>query len=137
MAKLRANHPARIAREVQKAQDDFWLELDHRCLDKGLDPGPAALSQAANNQVQPQTIRQYRQGKRAMQLDTLRMWVETLSPDIQVILKFLGYSDGEIKSFAQELTAPKEKKDMEKAVKDFAKEFARELGTMIKKEAAQ
>lgn len=103
MARHREGAVAYAAQDAQKAKDDFWLELDHRCLDKGLAPGSASLSQFVA--VQPQTIRHYRKGKIAMQVDTLQMWVKSLSPDIRVVLKFLGYSDKEIKKFAKEVTS--------------------------------
>lgn len=99
MARHREGAVVYAAKDAQKAREDFWLELDHRCLDKGLEPGSVALSKFAD--VQAQTIRAYRQGKRAMQLDTMQMWVKELSPDIRVVLKYLGYSDKEIRAFAK------------------------------------
>lgn len=103
MAQHRKGAVVYATQDAQKAKDDFWLELDHRCLDKGLEPGPTALSQFVA--VQPQTIRSYRKGKIEMQVDTLQMWIKSLSPDIRVVLKFLGYSDKEIKKFVKEVTA--------------------------------
>lgn len=89
------------AKDAQKAVDDFWLELDHKCLDKGLAPGAVAISQVSG--VQAQTIRLYRRGKSKMQVPTLQALVKALSPDIRVILKYLGYSDKEIRKFAKDV----------------------------------
>lgn len=99
MAQHRKGAVVYAAQDAQKAKDDFWLELDHRLLDKGLPPGSTSLSQFVA--VQPQTIRSYRKGKIEMQVDTLQMWIKSLSPDIRVVLRFLGYTDKEIRVFAK------------------------------------
>lgn len=102
MARHREGAVVYAAQDAQKAKEDFWLELDHRLLDKGLPPGSTSLSQFVA--VQPQTIRSYRKGKIQMQVDSLQMWVKALSPDIRVVLRFLGYSDKDIRAFAREVT---------------------------------
>lgn len=99
MAQHRKGAVVYAAQDAQKAKDDFWLELDHRCLDKGMTPGPTALSRLTT--VQPQSIRFYRVGKTAMPVDTLQAWVKALAPDIRVVLRFLGYSDKQIHDFAE------------------------------------
>ena len=101
MAQLRANHPARIAREAEKAEKAYWHELDQKCFDRGEKPGCTAISQYAG--IEPQTIRLNRSGKTRLQLTTLQTLVKNLSPDIRIVLKFLGYTDSQIKAFVKEV----------------------------------
>lgn len=132
MAQHRKGAVVYAAQDAQKAKDDFWLELDHRLLDKGLPPGSMSLSQFAS--AKDQTIRDYRKGKREMQVDTLRAFIKSLSPDIKAVLKFLGYSESDIKAFAKKVTAPETKKEIQDAVENFSVELAKELGGAIAKE---
>lgn len=100
MARHREGAVVYAAQDAQKAKDDFWRELDHRCLDKGLQPGAVALSEFAN--LEAQTIRRYRSGKVVMQVSTLQEWCKNLKPDIKVVLKYLGYTDREINKFVRD-----------------------------------
>lgn len=100
MARHREGAVVYAALDAQKAKDDFWRELDHRCLDKGLQPGAAALSEFTA--VEAQAIRRYRSGKVVMQITTLQEWCKALKPSITVVLKFLGYTDKEISKFVRE-----------------------------------
>lgn len=104
MSRHREGAVVYAAQDARKAREDFWLELDHRCLDKGLDPGAAAISQFAG--VQAQTIRLYRRNRNTMQVSTLSALVKGLAPDIGVVLRFLGYSDKDIKKYAKRVNDP-------------------------------
>lgn len=102
MAKHREGAVVYAAQDAQKSQDDFWLELDHRCLDKGLRPGALALSHFAG--VNAQTMSNYRNGKREMQIGALRNLVKALKPDLVIVARFLGYTDCEIRRFREVTT---------------------------------
>lgn len=99
MARHRDGAVAYAAQDAKSAQDNFWAELDHKCLDRGLPPGASTLSRFAD--VQAQTIRHYRRGISSMQVDTMRQWVKSLKPEIPVVLRFLGYTEKEIRAFAK------------------------------------
>lgn len=101
MARHREGAVVYAALDAQKAKDDFWRELDHRCLDKGLQPGAVALSEFTS--IEAQAIRRYRAGKVVMQITTLQEWCKALKPSIVVVLRFLGYTDKEIRAFAKEV----------------------------------
>lgn len=100
MAKLREGSAVKQILDEKNAPEAFWLELDHICLDKGLKPGAAAISTFAG--VSDQTIRQCRQGKIQLRLDTMQQIVKKLKPDIRVTLKLIGYTDSDIRKFAKE-----------------------------------
>lgn len=102
MARHRAGAVVYAQQDTRKLQTDFWTELDHRCLDRGLPPGATAISQFTG--VQAQTIRAYRRGENRMQVSTLQALVKALAPDIRVVLRLLGYSDAQIRNFAKEVT---------------------------------
>lgn len=103
MAQHRKGAVVYAAQDAQKAKDDFWTELNHRLLDMGLRPSLAALSTFTD--VNAQTISNYRTGHSPMTVSVMQKLVTALKPDIGVVLRFLGYSDKEIKKFAKEVTA--------------------------------
>lgn len=109
MAQLRANHPTRIAREAEKAkiaadQAEAALikDIQQRCWDLGADLNSIPHYFAEKIGVCEQTGRSYLKAPGKIQMDTMRRVVQKISPDIRVMLRFLGYSDKEINKFAKE-----------------------------------
>lgn len=102
MAKLPPNHPARIAREAEQAETALVLEIKSRCLATGADEHriPAYFADKIN--VCEASGRNYIKAPGKIQMNTMRRVVQKISPDIGVVLRFLGYSDKEIKQFAKE-----------------------------------
>lgn len=101
MAQLRANHPARIAREAEQAERALVVEIKKRCLDTGADARriPAYLAEKIG--ICEASSRNYFKAPGKIQMDTMRRVVQKISPDIGVVLRFLGYTDKEIKTFAK------------------------------------
>lgn len=102
MAQLRANHPARIAREAETAETAFVLEIKSRCLASGANEHRIPAYFAEKIDVSEQSGRNYIKTPGKIQMDTMRRVVQKISPDIGVVLRFLGYSDKEINKFAKE-----------------------------------
>lgn len=48
------------------------------------------------------TICSYRKNPEAMPVSAMQRFIELMKPDISVVLKFLGYSDKEIRAFAKQ-----------------------------------
>lgn len=131
MAQLRANHPARIAREAEQAETAFVVEIKKRCLDTGADANRIPAYLAEKIDICDASSRNYFNAPGKITLDIMRRVVQKISPDIGIVLRFLGYSDKEIKKYAADLT----QSDTKAAVADFAKEFAKQLGGVMKEVA--
>lgn len=97
MARPRKDSAVYAALQGRQATENLWREFDHKVIDKGLQPGSAALSGFCD--VSDATVRNYRNGKREMQIRTFISLVQGLKPDIGVVLRYLGYSDNEILRF--------------------------------------
>ncbi len=87
--------------EAQYRAGDFWKKVDGKAAEHGYKTD-TALGAAVG--VDPKTIGNNRSGKSGMKVDTMQKLVAALKPDIKVVLLFLGYSEKEIKSFAQSFT---------------------------------
>lgn len=85
--------------EAQYATRDFWAELDGQSGRKGLRSN-AALGSAIG--ITGQCVGKYRSNPSPMKLETMQKIIRLLKPDIGVVLKFLGYSDKEIKAFVSQ-----------------------------------
>lgn len=85
--------------EEKYAQDDFLKEIGSRCVwagfqtneDLGKAIGVSAAS-AGNYKRDPGRIR----------LDTMQLMVKKLKLDPGIVLRFLGYSNNDIRTFAKE-----------------------------------
>lgn len=53
----------------------------------------------------PRSILEYKKNPSKIRMDTMQKIVKTLEPDIRITLKYLGYTDKQIKQFAKEITA--------------------------------
>ena len=82
----------------QYAEKDFWTEINGCCGYCGIRTD-TALGEAIG--VEAQTVRKYKKNPGMMQVKTMQKIVEQLKPNIPALLKFLGYTDKEIKRFAQ------------------------------------
>lgn len=102
MARLTPNHPARIAKEAEQAERAMVVEIKKRCLDIGADEHQIPAHFAQKIGVCERSGRNYINSPGKIQLDTMRRVVQKISPDIGVVLRFLGYSDKEIKKFVKE-----------------------------------
>lgn len=87
--------------EAQYRAGDFWKKVDGKAAEHGYKTD-TALGAAVG--VDPKTIGNNRSGRSGMKVDTMQKLVAALKPDIKVVLLFLGYSEKEIKSFAQSFT---------------------------------
>lgn len=85
-------------RRAQVVEEDFWKEIDARCCWAGI-PNGTALGKVMT--VAPQTVSNYRREPGKIQLKTMQKLVKVLKPDIGVILRYLGYSNQEIRKFAK------------------------------------
>lgn len=84
----------------QYAEKDFWTEINGCCGYCGIRTD-TALGEAIG--VEAQTVRKYKKNPGMMQVKTMQKIVEQLKPNISALLRFLGYSDMEIKRFAQSI----------------------------------
>lgn len=110
MPKLRANHPARIAQEAEKAKEAaaeaeaaLTKNIQQRCWDLGADIHSIPAYFAEKISVTETTGRGYLKDPGKIQMGTMRRVVQKVSPDIGVVLRFLGYSDEQIQKFAKEV----------------------------------
>ncbi len=101
MAKLMPNHPARIAQEAAQAEAALVVEIQKRCLDSGADARRIPAYLAEKIDVCESSGRNYIKAPGKIQLDIMRRMVQKLSPDIGVVLRFLGYTEKEIRRFAK------------------------------------
>lgn len=51
------------------------------------------------------SVLEYKKHPSKIRMDTMQKIVKTLEPDIRITLKYLGYTDKQIKQFAKEITA--------------------------------
>lgn len=105
MAKLREGSVVRELTDARKAEKDFIVDLKYRCMTIGADERNIAAFYAKKLDLCETTGRKYINNPGAIPTEVLQRTVKALSPDIGKVLKFLGYSDKEIKRFAKELTA--------------------------------
>ena len=82
----------------QYADKDFWTEIDRQSGAMGLKSN-AKIGKAVD--VTGACIGNYRKEPDKIQVRTMRKIVEVLKPNIPVLLRFLGYSEKEIRRFAQ------------------------------------
>lgn len=81
----------------KKAEKEFWRDIDHQGLDLGL---------KSNNKIgnaldlSGACIGKYREDPNKIPVKTMRKMVEVFKPSIPVLLKFLGYTEKEIRAFA-------------------------------------
>lgn len=103
MAKLRSDNPVRIAKEAEQTEAAFVREIKTRCIELGADEHriPAYLAEKIN--VCESSGRNYMKDPGKIQMGTMRMVVKNLSLDIETVLRFMGYSEKEIRSFAQKV----------------------------------
>lgn len=124
MPKLPTNSIVRQHADAVSALDNFQKEMKAKRVWHGLellndfaDAIGSCNTTASKYQDTPTVIR----------MDAMQRIVKVLKPDIGIMLRFLGYSDKEIKKYAADLTQP----DTKAAVADFAKEFAKQLGGVM------
>lgn len=86
--------------ESQYNQRDFLAEIEGKrkfcCLSN------EAFGKAIG--VSEKTVCGYKKNPDTIQLETMQKIVKTLDPNIRVVLKYLGYTDKQIRSFAKEVT---------------------------------
>lgn len=125
MARFREGTLLREAADSAKALEDFQRELKTRRIWNGLETNlefGKAIDCCEN------TAGKYQETPLAIRMDIMQKIVKALKPDIRITLRFLGYSDKEIKKFAADL----ESGDTKAAMAGFAAEFAKQLGGVMK-----
>lgn len=85
--------------QEQYTKNDFLREFSAQCARKGLTTN-AAIGKAVG--VCGASVGNYRREPGKIQLGTLQKIVQTLKPDIAVLLLYLGYSEKEIRRFARQ-----------------------------------
>lgn len=103
MAKLRSDTILRDAADHKKAERDFAVDLKCRCMSGGADEQNIAAFYAKKLDLCETTARKYINNPSAIPTAVMQETVKLLSPDIWKMLKFLGYSDREIRTFAKDV----------------------------------
>lgn len=103
MAKFREGTILREASDTAKALDDFQREMKSKRIWKGLETSEE-FSYAIDCSCP--TASKYQNYPTMIRMDTMQKIVKALKPDIGIMLRFLGYSDKEIKTYAKELMNP-------------------------------
>lgn len=102
MPKLKEGSLVREIADARKAEQDFVLDLKFRCMSNGANEQNIAAFYANKLNLCETTGRKYINNPSSIPTEVMQRTVKTLSPDIGKTLKFLGYSDREIKRFAKE-----------------------------------
>lgn len=82
------------------AQDDFLKEIDSRCVWAGFRTNEDLGSAVG---VSNDTVRNYKKDPGRIRLDVLRKMVQKLKLDPGIVLRFIGYSNQDIRKFAKEI----------------------------------
>lgn len=85
---------------AQVMENDFLREIGARSAWAGMS-GCEALGKAIS--VSAQSVCNYRKDPGKIKMETMQKLVKVLKPDIGIVLRFLGYSNQEIKRFAKEV----------------------------------
>lgn len=86
----------------QYPPEDFWLEVDRRCHEAGIQGGNnAALARAIG--TSDVTVGNYRRDIGRMPVKTLSKIVSVCRPNPGIVLRLLGYSRKEINQYGKEL----------------------------------
>lgn len=88
--------------ESQYNERDFLKEINARCAWHELNTCEALAKKIG---VSAMTAYNYKTDPSKIRMDTMQKIVKTLEPDIRITLKYLGYTDKQIKQFAKEITA--------------------------------
>lgn len=85
----------------KKAEQEFWYDVeDHANRTFGIRSN-TGIGKAVG--LSASCISNYKDDPGVMQVRTVRKFVETFKPNISVLLRLFGYSDKEIKRFAQSI----------------------------------
>lgn len=84
----------------QYADKDFWTEIDRQSGAMGLKSN-AKIGKAVD--VTGGSIGNYRKEPERIQVRTIRKIVEVFKPNIEVLLRFFGYSKKDIERFAKSI----------------------------------
>lgn len=88
--------PEQVTAQTAEA---FVKELQHRCIDLGAKPANISTFLACHAGICEVSARNYFSDPGRIQARTLRRIVKTISPDIGVLLRFLGYTPQNIARF--------------------------------------
>lgn len=84
--------------DQKKVEKAFWKSVKVRCAEQDIDTW-ADLGQQTG--IPESTFQNYRANIGKVQINTMRKMVGLLKPDIQIVLLLLGYSEKDIRKFAQ------------------------------------
>lgn len=84
--------------DQKKVEKAFWKSVKIRCAEQDIDTW-ADLGQQTG--IPESTFQNYRANIGKVQINTMRKMVGLLKPDIQIVLLLLGYSEKDIRKFAQ------------------------------------
>lgn len=84
--------------DQKKVEKAFWKSVKVRCAEQDIDTW-ADLGQQTG--IPESTFQNYRANIGKVQINTMRKMIGLLKPDIQIVLLLLGYSEKDIRKFAQ------------------------------------
>lgn len=84
--------------DQKKVEKAFWKSVKVRCAEQDIDTW-ADLGQQTG--IPESTFQNYRANIGKVQINTMRKMVGLLKPDIQIVLLLLGYTEKDIRKFAQ------------------------------------
>lgn len=85
--------------EGQYNERDFLREIEARSAWHGLSTNEQLAKKLGTSGM---TVGNYKKDPSKIRLETMQKMVKALDPDIRVVLKYLGYTDKQIKNFAKE-----------------------------------
>ena len=98
MPRIRQLAEKYVEDDQKKVEKAFWKSVKVRCAEQDIDTW-ADLGQQTG--IPESTFQNYRANIGKVQINTMRKMIGLLKPDIQIVLLLLGYSEKDIRKFAQ------------------------------------